>query len=83
MTKRAYLAGEYVESLAELVYMIGNNQPIYCRGKFYAVGWYQNWSFAIARQQIKFGCIRRAVKINTGEPTRPRTLKKLAKEVTQ
>lgn len=56
--KRKYRPGEKITSLDELE----RQEFIYCNGKIMNNGWFMSWSFRLARDYIKRGSLRYAVK---------------------
>ncbi len=49
-----YVRGDKIESLIEFILRLEQRLPFYCREKFMAAGFIEQWSFVQVRQSIKF-----------------------------
>lgn len=62
MHRSKYKPGERIKSLQEMM----NQDVIFVRGKPVNKGFFQNWSWHYAEQQINFGVVREAIKQENG-----------------
>lgn len=62
MQRSKYKPGDRIKSLQEMM----NQDVIFARGKPVNKGFFQNWSLHYAEQQIRFGLVFEAIKIESG-----------------
>lgn len=62
MQRSKYKPGDRINTLQEMM----NQDVIFVRGKPVNKGFFQNWSLHYAEQQINFGLVFEAIKIESG-----------------